>query len=327
MEGIAGIDAMAIENDAIEFAYRYPFSEEAKKLVESLGISKIDPEHLKLGAIEVENALKGENLKYTRTSYNEIKSAYVIGYAYARMIASALGLYAVKKLAASEAERSYTAIIEDTEENILHLSEELGVQISESGYKHASFKMPFYEYINISKYDDSLSLVHQMLLGGQVIFDRYTAAKLLRVRIRQKLLENMPIPQKNIPKEVVSASKTISRAAIEAAIGPMPTPSAPSGRYAWIERLLNTPLPDFRHRIVNIVLAPYLVNVKGLSEEQAADVISKYIERCKELNPNTNITESYIRYQCSYSKKRGLRPLSFKRAKELLGEMFGDSNG
>ena len=45
-------------------------------------------------------------------------------------------------------------------------------------------------------------------------------------------------------------------------------------------------------------------------------------EKCKIIDPNTKITDSYIRYQCGYAKKRGLKPLSFKRAKELLGDFL-----
>jgi len=53
--------------------------------------------------------------------------------------------------------------------------------------------------------------------------------------------------------------------------------------------------------------------------EQATKIINDYIEKCKELDPNTKITERYIEYQCNYAKKRGLKPLSIERAKELLG--------
>jgi len=74
-----------------------------------------------------------------------------------------------------------------------------------------------------------------------------------------------------------------------------------------------------RHRTVNLILAPYLVNTKQLEVEQAARIISDYIERCKQIDPNTKINERYIEYQCSYAKRRGLRPLSHERAKELLG--------
>ena len=58
--------------------------------------------------------------------------------------------------------------------------------------------------------------------------------------------------------------------------------------------------------------------------EQAVKIINEYIEKCKEIDPSTKINESYIRYQCSYAKRRGLKPLSLDRAKELLGNTIID---
>ena len=74
-----------------------------------------------------------------------------------------------------------------------------------------------------------------------------------------------------------------------------------------------------RHRVVNLILAPYLINVRGMSEEGAFKTISAYIERCRAVDPNTKVNDSYIKYQCAYAKKKGLRPLSLVHARELLG--------
>ena len=87
----------------------------------------------------------------------------------------------------------------------------------------------------------------------------------------------------------------------------------------WVEKLLATPIADIRHRTVNLILAPYLVNTKGMSVDQATKIICEYIERCKLLDPATRVNERYVRYQCDYAKKRGLKVLSLDRAKELLG--------
>jgi len=43
------------------------------------------------------------------------------------------------------------------------------------------------------------------------------------------------------------------------------------------------------------------------------------LKNVKELNPNTRVGESYIAYQVRYAKRKGLKPLSLNRAKELLG--------
>ena len=94
------------------------------------------------------------------------------------------------------------------------------------------------------------------------------------------------------------------------------------GAYAWIEKLLATPIVDVRHRSVNLILAPYFTNVKGLDEEEATKAVMEYIERCKAVNPNTRINEAYIRYQCKYAKNRGLKPLSLVKARELLADVI-----
>ena len=91
-----------------------------------------------------------------------------------------------------------------------------------------------------------------------------------------------------------------------------------SGRHVRMDReALATPIPDVRHRSVNLV-APYLVNVRKMDENAAADRIVEYIERCKLLDPNTKVNETYVRYQCRYAKNKGMRPLSLVRAKELF---------
>lgn len=92
-----------------------------------------------------------------------------------------------------------------------------------------------------------------------------------------------------------------------------------AGNIMWIDRLLATPIPDARHRTVNLILAPYLVNIKGLPVEKAIETISNYIALCKTINPDTKITDRYIKYQCEYAKAHGLKPLSLARAKTELG--------
>jgi hypothetical protein len=59
-----------------------------------------------------------------------------------------------------------------------------------------------------------------------------------------------------------------------------------------------------------------------MTVEQATKAVMEYMERCKAVNPNTKINERYIAYQCDYAKKRGLKPLSFERAKDLLSDVM-----
>ena len=48
----------------------------------------------------------------------------------------------------------------------------------------------------------------------------------------------------------------------------------------WIEKLLNTPISDFRKNATNLILAPYLVNSKKLSYQQSFDILTDWLQKC-----------------------------------------------
>ncbi|MEM3227891.1 MAG: DNA primase noncatalytic subunit PriX, partial [Candidatus Micrarchaeaceae archaeon] len=145
-------------------------------------------------------------------------------------------------------------------------------------------------------------------------------AGVLERAFEKKILEGLPISSKELPKEVALFYKSNGLR-----IAGTKAKQAGGGRgIDWVERLLEYPILDGRHRIVNLVLAPYLVNVRGMEIEEAVKRISAYIEACKRVNPDTRINEQYIRYQCAYAKRKGMKVLSAKRARELLGDELMD---
>ena len=85
----------------------------------------------------------------------------------------------------------------------------------------------------------------------------------------------------------------------------------------WIERLLQTPLPEHRKYCIWIILAPYLINVKHLPYDSSYDKIYQWLERCNELrmldfDPETKINDSLNR-----AANTGYLPISFdNRSKE-----------
>jgi hypothetical protein len=42
----------------------------------------------------------------------------------------------------------------------------------------------------------------------------------------------------------------------------------------WIEKLLQTTIDDYRKNAVNLILAPYLINVRKLSYDAALNIIN-----------------------------------------------------
>ena len=52
----------------------------------------------------------------------------------------------------------------------------------------------------------------------------------------------------------------------------------------WIEKLLNTPISDFRKNATNLILAPYLVNIKKLSYQHSFDILTEWLQKCNSFN-------------------------------------------
>ena len=180
--------------------------------------------------------------------------------------------------------------------------------------KSEELAIRFEQYLKAAPRRRGYELVNQRLGGGAVILSSDKIKGLLAEAAAKEMMKGLPIKVNELPGEVVEYAKGV-KIRIKAAETQKKKDIASE---SWIEDLLKTPIADVRHRTVNLILAPYLVNSKGLDVEQATKVIVEYIEKCKELDPNTKVNERYIEYQCSYAKKRGMKPLSRTKARELL---------
>jgi endonuclease IV len=80
-------------------------------------------------------------------------------------------------------------------------------------------------------------------------------------------------------------------------------------------------MQDHRKFAVWRILAPYLINVKGLSAEQAFSVIEEWLNRCNQLNRLNFYPNSKIREGIKGAAK-GYRPISCKKLKIENNELY-----
>jgi hypothetical protein len=83
----------------------------------------------------------------------------------------------------------------------------------------------------------------------------------------------------------------------------------------WIEQLLQTPIQDHRKFTVWRILAPYLLNVKKLSNEDASGIISKWLDKCDKLHRLNFYPKSKIKEGLSGAAK-GYYPISFENLRQ-----------
>lgn len=56
-------------------------------------------------------------------------------------------------------------------------------------------------------------------------------------------------------------------------------------KYWYIDKLLQTPLEDYRKRSIDLLLTPFLITVKGMPDAVAMRLIMNWLERCNTLRP------------------------------------------
>jgi hypothetical protein len=83
----------------------------------------------------------------------------------------------------------------------------------------------------------------------------------------------------------------------------------------WIEKLLQTLIDDYRKNAVNLILAPYLINVKKLSYDTALNIINMWLSKCGELRQLDQNFDYTVRYALKYSAKNGHKPIKFDTLK------------
>jgi hypothetical protein len=94
-----------------------------------------------------------------------------------------------------------------------------------------------------------------------------------------------------------------------------------NNRVSWIERLLQTPLSDYRKYCIWRVMTPYLLNIRKLSEQELTDIIKDWLNRCNQLRRLDFNYKQKIRDGIE-GVERGYLPVSLSRLKEENGGLY-----
>lgn len=89
---------------------------------------------------------------------------------------------------------------------------------------------------------------------------------------------------------------------------------------AWIEKLLVTPIPDHRYYCLWHILIPYLVNVKGLSQDEVISIITQWLDECDKLCKIRWKYPQRIKEQLKYDK--GFPPIGLENLQKENIELY-----
>jgi hypothetical protein len=91
----------------------------------------------------------------------------------------------------------------------------------------------------------------------------------------------------------------------------------------WIEKLLTISLPDCRKYCTWRILAPYLINVRKHSDEEASYIIKEWLKRCNLIKRVSFEASSRIKYDIQNARRRGFYPISWNQLRTENVALYG----
>lgn len=183
--------------------------------------------------------------------------------------------------------------------------------------ERASYSMPFESYLSlVSKYElaknPKWKLARQGLERGVVrmsdnmLNDLFGDCALAAIAEGIRNLRKGPFP-----KQLLGVKADVIQYV------PSPKPRTNKG-YLYVEDLLAHPVSDGRHRLVWLVLAPYLVNVKKLDDETAIERIRAFVAAAGE----TSAMRRFVEYNVRRARRNGLLPPTFSTLKTEHSDIY-----
>lgn len=276
----------------LAFCSRYPFTEEAKKLMSS---EKIADEFrlVELAKGRVISAIRDGVVPAVNIEVDDSQMIMqVASYAVSRMIVSLLGSrYYINRYSIAEAKRAGAYMERDEDENVLRVANELGVHCEING----DYLVRFWEYLLYAPKSVDYKLVNRKLAGGVVKLRRSEFIRLVEEAVKMKMERELPLKVENAPASIKKAAEEV-RASI-----PKEPVQAAIVRRGDFPPCISKLLEDLK-TVENLghtarwSLAVYLLN-SGMKVDEVVRVFST----------SPDFDERVTRYQVEHAARRGYR--------------------
>jgi hypothetical protein len=89
-----------------------------------------------------------------------------------------------------------------------------------------------------------------------------------------------------------------------------------SNSIQWIDRLLQTPIEDYRKNAVSLILAPYLINIRKMSVIDTFSIIEEWLNKCASLRALDSNFTYRVKYALDTAVDSGIPPMKFDTLKQ-----------
>ena len=294
---------------------RYPFAPRSRKFFESIPVE----DGLASGEVvgQAGNRLLGALGRFKYVPH--ISEVIEFSSFFAAALVASQDSFLTSRFAEREAERAKEFFVrEGPREKASVVAECFGVNVSETdeGGRHG-YSIPFESYLAAAtKYEltkmQRWKLARQPLSNGTIAMSDNLLNDLFGDCARGAISEGVRNLRRGVfPKQLQDVKAAAMRYV------PVQKPRAGKG-YLYVEDLLAHPVSDGRHRLVWLVLAPYLVNVKKLENDQAIEKIRAFVSVAGE----TKDMKRFVEYNVRRARRNGLLPPTLSTLKTEHPDLY-----
>jgi len=299
-----------------ELELRYPFIAQSRKFFESMPMEEglESREVVQQAGSRLMNALGRANYEPHLSEFIEFSSFFA-----AALVASQDG-FLTSKFAKKEGERSKGFFVRETPESKAAVMKEcfsVSVGLEAKTNERPSYSIRFEEYIPLVTRTELVKaskwkLARQPLEEGVIRLTDNMLNDLFGECAQAIIAEGT----KNLRRGAFPRVLTELR---DSLVRYVPTQKPRSTRgYAYVEELLKHPVSDGRHRLVWLVLAPYLVNVKKVDNEEAIEKIRAFVSVAGE----TADMRRFVEYNVRRARRNGLLPPTFSTLRQEHPDLY-----
>jgi hypothetical protein len=294
---------------------RYPFAPKSRRFFEAIPVED------SLASREVVGQAESRLMSALGRTKYEPYIAELIEFSsfFAAALIASQEPFLASKFSRKEAERAKAFFSRESgKEKVSIISECFGAVMEATGEgDRPSYSVPFEVYLTlVSKYELTKSpkwkLVRQALKNGVVLLSDNMLNDLFTDCAEGAISDGVRnLRRSAFPKQLLEAKTKVMQ------FVPVQRPRTGKG-YLYVEDLLKHPVSDGRHRLVWLVLAPYLVNVKNVEDDEAIVRIRAFVSVAGE----TRDMKRFIEYNVRRARRNGLLPPTLSTLKTEHPDLY-----
>ena len=295
---------------------RYPFAPRSRQFFEAVSLDDI------LASKEVIAQTQNRLLNsLARAKYEPASTDTDLSSFFASALVACQDPVLTSKFSKKEAERAKGFFrAEKPGDKITIMAECFGIRLQEidGSDRQAAYSTPFEGYLSlVSRYElaknPTWKLARQALdrgiirIGDNALNDLFGDCALAAISDGVRNLRKAPLP-----KQLAGVKADVIRYV------PSPKPRTSKG-YQYVEKLLESPLSDGRHRISWLVLSGWATNVRGMADDEAIELIQRYVSAGGNVDSGM---KRFIAYNVRRARRLGLMPPTLAKLKAEHPDLY-----